>query len=55
MLVWENEDIYTSDLVRVVRCSLNPCFLDLDGVLKAYICIDDILASAVNKVWCKPM
>ncbi len=49
MLVWEDNDTWTRDLVQAVKCPLNPGILDLDGNLEAYIYVDDILASAVNK------
>jgi hypothetical protein len=49
MLVWEDDDIWTGDLVQAVKCPLNPGIPDLDGTLEAYIYVDDILASAVNK------
>ncbi len=50
MLKWEDEDIHIGECVQVVACPLNPCIQDLDGCLKAYIYVDDILASAVNKL-----
>jgi hypothetical protein len=43
MIVWEDEDIYSSELVRAVRCLLNPGIPDLDGSLESYIYVDDIL------------
>jgi hypothetical protein len=49
MLKWEDEDIHIGEFVQVVAWPLNPGIQDLDGSLKAYIYIDDILASAVNK------
>jgi hypothetical protein len=49
MLVWENERIYVAVMVKATKCPLNPGIPNLDGILKAYIYIDDILASAVNK------
>jgi hypothetical protein len=49
MLVWEDDDIWTGDLVQAVKCPLNPGIPDLDGTLEAYIYVHDILASAVNK------
>ncbi len=50
ILVWEDDDIWTGeDLVQAVKCPLNPGIPDLNGNLEAYIYVDDILASAVNK------
>jgi hypothetical protein len=49
MLKWEDEDIYVGELVQAVECTLNPGIPDLNDSLKAYIYVDDILASAVNK------
>jgi hypothetical protein len=49
MLVWEDNNTWTEDLVQAVKCPLNPGIPDLDGNLEAYIYVDDILASAVNK------
>jgi hypothetical protein len=49
MLVWEDDNTWTRDLVQAVKCPLNPGIPDLDGNLEAYIYVDDILASAVNK------
>ncbi len=49
ILIWEDNDTWTRDLVQVVECPLNPGISDLDGNLEAYIYVDDILASAVNK------
>jgi hypothetical protein len=49
MFVWEDDNIYVADMVQATKCPLNPGIPNLDGTLKAYIYIDDILASAVNK------
>jgi hypothetical protein len=49
ILIWEDNDTWTGDLVQAVKCPLNPGIPDLDGNFKAYIYVDDILASAVNK------
>ncbi len=49
MLKWEDEDIHIGEFVQAVACPLNPGIQDLDGSLKTYIYIDDILASVVNK------
>ncbi len=49
MLKWEDEDIHIGEFVQAVTCPLNPGIQDLNGSLKAYIYVDDILASAVNK------
>jgi hypothetical protein len=49
MLVWEDDNTWTGDLVQAVKCPLNPGIPDLDGNLEAYIYVNDILASAVNK------
>jgi hypothetical protein len=49
MLKWEDEDIHIGEFIQAVACPLNPGIQDLDGSLKAYIYVDDILASAVNK------
>ncbi len=49
MLVWEDDNIYVADMVQATKCPLNPGIHDLDGTLEAYIYVDDILASAVNK------
>jgi len=50
ILVWEDDDIWTGkDLVQAVKCPFNPGIPDLNGDLEAYIYVDDILASAVNK------
>ena len=49
MLVWEDEDTLIADLVQTVRCPLNPSIPDQHGPLEAYIYVDDILASAVEK------
>ncbi len=50
MLKWEDEDTMTiDDFVKAVACPLNPGLPDLDGILEAYINVDDILGSAVGK------
>ncbi len=49
MLVWEDDNIYVADMVQATKCPLNPGIPDLNGTLEAYIYVDDILASAVNK------
>jgi hypothetical protein len=50
MLKWEDEDTMTiNDFVKAVACPLNPELPDLDGILEAYIYVDDILGSAVGK------
>jgi hypothetical protein len=49
MLVWEDNNTWTGDLVQAVKCPLNPGIPDLDGNLEAYIYVNDILASAGNK------
>jgi hypothetical protein len=49
ILIWEDDDTWTGDLVQAVECPLNPGIPDLDGNLEAYIYVNDILASAVNK------
>jgi hypothetical protein len=49
ILIWEDNNTWTGDLVQAVKCHLNPGIPDLDGNLEAYIYVDDILASAVNK------
>jgi hypothetical protein len=49
MLFWEDDNIYVADMVQATKCPLNPGIPNLDGTLKAYIYIDDILASVVNK------
>jgi hypothetical protein len=49
MLKWEDEDIHVGEFVQAVACPLNPGIQDLDGSLEAYIYVDDILASAVQK------
>jgi hypothetical protein len=49
ILIWEDDDTWTGDLVQAVKCPLNPGIPDLDGNLEAYIYVNDILASAVNK------
>jgi hypothetical protein len=49
MLKWEDEDIHVGEFVQTVACPLNLGIQDLDGNLEAYIYIEDILASAVNK------
>jgi hypothetical protein len=49
MLTWEDEDIHVGEFVQAVACPLNPGIQNLDGSLEAYIYVDDILASAVNK------
>jgi hypothetical protein len=49
ILVWEDEHSSITDLVKAVRCPLNPGIPDLDRNLKSYIYVEDILASAVNK------
>jgi hypothetical protein len=49
MLVWEDDNTWTRDLVQAVKYPLNSGIPDLDGNLEAYIYVDDILASAVNK------
>ena len=36
-------------MVQATKCPLNPGIPDLNGTLEAYIYVDDILASAVNK------
>ncbi len=49
MLVWEDGDTPTCDLVQAVKCPINPGIPNQHGPLKAYIYVDDILASAVGK------
>jgi hypothetical protein len=49
MLKWEGEDIHMGELVQAVACPLNPGILNLDGSLDAYINVNDILASLVDK------
>jgi hypothetical protein len=49
ILVWEDEHSSITDLVKAVKCPLNPGIPDLDRNLEAYIYVDNILASAVNK------
>jgi hypothetical protein len=49
MLKGEDEDIHIVESVQAVACPLNPGIPHLDGSLEAYIYVDDILASAVNK------
>jgi hypothetical protein len=44
VLKWEDEDTMTiDDFVKAVACPLNPGIPDLDGILEAYIYVDDIL------------
>jgi hypothetical protein len=49
ILIWKDDNTWTRDLVQAVECPLNPRIPDLDGNLEAYIYVDDIMASAVNK------
>ena len=49
MLKWEDKDTHMGDFVRAVACPLNPGIQDFNGFLKAFIYVDDILASANNK------
>ena len=49
MLKWEDEDTHMGNFVRVVACPLNPGIQDFNGFLKAFIYVDDILASANTK------
>jgi hypothetical protein len=49
MLVWKDDDTTTCELVQAVKCRINPGILDRHGPLKAYIYVDDILASALGK------
>ena len=50
MLTWEVEVLMSiNDLVKAVACPFNPGLPDLDGILEAYIYVDDILGSAVGK------
>ncbi len=49
ILIWEDDDTWTGDLVQAVKCPLNPGIPDLDGNLEAYIYVNYIVASAVNK------
>ncbi len=49
MLVWEDNNTWTRDLVQAVKCPLSPGIPDLDGNLEAYIYVDDILASATAR------
>jgi hypothetical protein len=49
MLVWEDGDTLIGVLVQAVRCPFNPGIPDQHGPLEAYIYVDDILASAVEK------
>jgi hypothetical protein len=48
-LVWDDENSIIPDLVQAVKCPLKTGIPDLDGNLEAYIYVEDILASAVNK------
>ncbi len=49
MLVWEDGDTPTYELIQTVKCQINPGIPDQHGPLEAYIYVDDILASAVGK------
>jgi hypothetical protein len=48
MLVWDDDDTQ-SELVQAVKRQINLGILDQDGLLEAYIYVDDILASAVGR------
>jgi hypothetical protein len=49
MLVWEDGDTPTCQLVQAEKCRINPGILDQHGPLEAYIYVDDILTSAVGE------
>ena len=49
MLVWEDGDTPTCQLVQAEKCRINLGIPDQHGPLEAYIYVDDILASAVGK------
>jgi hypothetical protein len=49
MIQWEDKDIHTGEFVQAIAYPLNPGIPDLDRSLEAYIYVDDILVSAVNK------
>ena len=50
MLKWEDEDtMVVDDFARAIACPLNHGIPELDGSLKAYIYVDDIMGLAVGK------
>ena len=49
MLKWEDEDTHMGNFVWAVACPLNPGIQDFNGFLKAFIYVNDILASANTK------
>jgi hypothetical protein len=49
MLVREDGDTPTCQLIQAEKCQINPGIPDQHGPLEAYIYVDDILASAVGK------
>jgi hypothetical protein len=50
MLKWEDEDTMdVDDFARAIACPLNHGIPELDGSLEAYIYVDDIMGSAVDK------
>ncbi len=49
MLVWLDDNTLVSTLVQAFGCPINPGILDQHGPLEAYIYVNDILASAVER------
>ncbi len=49
MLVWLTNNTLVSILVQAFVCQINPSIPDQHGPVKAYIYVDDILASAVGR------
>jgi hypothetical protein len=49
MLVWLDDNTLVSTLVQVFGCPINPGIPDQHNPLKAYIYINDMLASAVGR------
>ncbi len=49
MLVWEDDNDLVCKFIQAFKCPLNPGALDQHSPLEAYIYVDDILASGVEK------